>query len=300
MILLIGHGYWGKNIAKTLHKDLYAVCDLSQEVLEEISFKYPHTLCYNNIEDALANDNITAVIIATKAATHFDIAKKVISTGRDLWIEKPACVTLDETNKLVELAEEKNVQIFVDHIMCYDSTIKHLKNTIDLSDPVYFESYRLHQGLYQPDTDVIYDLATHDLSIIDYLFPEIKLVKKEIVKNNHVNKFADHAVLNFTFDNGLRATIICSWVSPVKQRQILIHCNNTMIDLQGSTINCKTIEKLDETYSVNSFINETVIDVEQQPGLETAICAFKKMINKEEIPVTNIYQAKRIQEWIEQ
>lgn len=300
MILLIGHGYWGKNIAKTLNKDLYAVCDFSQEVLEEIAIKYPHTLCYNNIEDALADKNVTAVIIATKAATHFDIAKKVISTGRDLWIEKPACVTLEETNKLIDLAEEKNVQIFVDHIMCHDSTIKHLKSKIDMSNPIYFESHRLHQGLYQPDTDVIYDLATHDLSIIDYLFPGIKLIKKEIIKNNHVNKFADHAILNFTFDNELRATIICSWVSPVKQRQILIHCNDKMIDLQGSRITSKTIEKLDEKYSANSFIDETVIDVEQQPGLETAINAFKKMIDRKETPVTDIYQAKRIQEWIEQ
>ena len=299
MILLVGHGYWGKFIAKTLGEDLYAVCDMSATVLEEISQIYPKAKMYSDLDTALSDNSITAVIIATKASSHYELAKKVISYGKHLWIEKPACINLADIDDLISLSESNNVKIFVDHIMCHDSTINHLKDNFDLTEMKFFESYRLHQGLFQPDTDVIYDLAVHDLSIIDYFFPDIKLVEKHVIRNKHVNDLTDHAVLNYKFDNGLRATITVSWVSPVKQRQILIHSDKSMIHIQDNKIISKTLNsEMTEEYSNNSIISENSIIVDQTPGLKTAIEAFKKMIAGGE-SITDIYQAKRIQQWIQ-
>lgn len=301
MILLIGHGYWGKNIAKTLGDELYAVCDTNPEILKDVSTLYPHTKLYLDLNEALLDENIDAVIVATKAVTHYDIAKKVIKAKKHLWIEKPACITVDQINDLIQISEKQGVKIFVDHIMCYDSTVKYLKENINLGEPLLFESYRLHQGMFQPDVNVIYDLAIHDLSIIDYLFPKIKLTDKKVITNNHVGKLADHAVMNFMFDNGLRATITCSWVSPVKQRQIFMSGRETVMHLCDGVITVSKLkEQINEKYLHDFFESTETIRVEQQPGLVVAVDSFKKMITGEESPITDIYQAKRIQEWIEQ
>ena len=301
MILLIGHGYWGKNIAKTLNEELYAVCDSDPSVLDDVKNLYPHTKLYNTIEEALEDSNIKGVIIATKAVTHFDIAKKVISSKRHLWIEKPACVNVKQINELIELSEKQNTKIFVDHIMCHDSTIKYLKKNVNLGKSLFFESYRLHQGMFQPDVSVIYDLAIHDLSIIDYLFPGIELLNKQVITNSHVNNLADHAVLNLKFNNGLRATITCSWVSPVKQRQIFIGGTDAVMHLHDGIIDVmKLKEGINENYLHNSFESTETITVEQQPGLAVAVDSFKKMIELNQSPITDIYQSKRIQQWIEQ
>lgn len=299
MILLIGHGYWGKFIAKTLGEDLYAVCDSSSSVLSNVSTLYKNTILYSDLDEALDNNSIEAVIIATKASTHFEIAKKAILKGKHVWIEKPACTNLSDIENLILLSQQHNIKVFVDHIMCHDSTINYLKNNFDLAKMKFFESYRLHQGLFQPDTDVVYDLAVHDLSIIDYFFPNIQVVEKSIVRNYHVNDLADHAILNFKFDNGLRATITVSWVSPIKQRQIFMHTDKSMIQIQENKITIKNLDNdLSETYSNNSTIAENIVTVEQIPGLKTAIESFKKMISNG-TSITDIYQAKRIQQWIQ-
>lgn len=301
MILLIGHGYWGKNIARTLGDKLYAVCDSDSEILKSVELLYPNSKIFSNIEDALEDNNITKVIIATKANSHFDISKLVIETGRHVWIEKPACISVEQIDELIYLSEKNNVKIFVDHIMCHDSTIKYLKENIKLDKPLLFESYRLHQGIFQPDVNVIYDLAIHDLSIIDYLFPNIKLLKKEIITNYQVKKeIADHAVLNLLFDNGLRATITCSWVSPVKQRQIFISNSDSVIHIYDGNIDVfKLKEEINENYQFNSIQSSKSIVVDQQLGLKTAIESFENMTDNLESTVTDIYQAKRIQQWIE-
>jgi predicted dehydrogenase len=299
MNLLIGHGYWGKNIAKMLGHDLYAICDQNIEVLENTKKLYPTAKYFNDIDNALSDSNITKVYIATKANNHFDITKKVILSGKHVWLEKPACITLNEIDELIKLSEEKNVKVFVDHIMCHDSTIEYLKNNLDIGEPLFFESYRLHQGLFQPDVDVTYDLAVHDLSIIDYLFPNIKLIHKNIFKNCHVNKLSDHAVLNFKFDNGLRATITCSWIAPEKQRQVVIGGSKALIHINNGIVNLLKLKgPIDESFSNDSFESRDVLSIPQQPGLIKANDSFQRMINGSKNEITDLYQAKRILEWL--
>jgi predicted dehydrogenase len=300
MYLLLGHGYWGKNIAKTFNEDLYAVCDSNPNVISEVSTKYPHVKTYDNLDIALSDENIKAVIVATKASTHFELAKRVIETGRHVWIEKPAAVSLEHIDELIRLSELHKVRIFIDHIMCHDSTIRHIKEHIDIGTPLYLESYRLHQGLFQPDVNVIYDLAVHDLSIIDFLFPGMNLVSKEVIENRHVNTLADHAVLNLKFDNGFRATVTCSWVSPIKQRQMFISGSKSFVHyLDGNISKIDMNNELNESYSQDSCRPNKSIQILQEPGLKVAKDRFKSGILNGSDMITDIYQAKRIQRWLE-
>lgn len=301
MFLLVGHGYWGKNIAKEFNTDLYGICDSDVNVLKSLSNNYPHAKLFSNFDEALKDSNISAVLIATKASTHYELAKKAIISNKHVWIEKPACIKIDDIEQLIKLSEQKQVKVFVDHIMCHDSTINHIKKHIDdIGQVLYFESYRLHQGIFQPDADVIHDLAIHDLSIIDYLFPGIELVEKNIIKNYHVNSLADHAVLNFKFNNGLRTTITCSWVSPVKQRQILIGGSEGAFHyFDGNVDFIKMNNRISENYSPADCLKKEYAKIELLPGLNNAKRSFEHMIYTDSIGITNLYQSKRIQQWLE-
>ena len=300
MFLLLGHGYWGKNIARTFNKELYAICESNHSIHPQLKELYPHAIIYDNFDLALNDVNIKAVLIATKAATHFDFAKKAIVTGKHVWIEKPACTSLTEINELIVLSENMGVKVFVDHIMCHDSTIQHIKENIDFGEPLYFESYRLHQGLFQPDVDVLYDLAIHDLSIIDFLFPNQKLISKAEIKNYHVNTLSDHSILNLNFERGFRATITCSWVSPIKQRQIFIAGSKLLLNYLDGRCNVLNIDKpIDENFSFENCKNGIELKIKQMPGLEMAKQAFINGIANNDNMISDIYQARRIQKWLE-
>jgi predicted dehydrogenase len=300
MFLLLGHGYWGKNIARTFNKELYAICESNHSIHPQLKELYPHAIIYDNFDLALNDVNIKAVLIATKAATHFDFAKKAIVTGKHVWIEKPACTSLTEINELIVLSENMGVKVFVDHIMCHDSTIQHIKENIDFGEPLYFESYRLHQGLFQPDVDVLYDLAIHDLSIIDFLFPNQKLISKTEIKNYHVNILSDHAIINLKFESGFRATITCSWVSPIKQRQIFIAGSKLLLNYLDGRCNVLNIDKpIDENFSFENCKNGIELKIKQMPGLEMAKQAFINGIANNDNMISDIYQARRIQKWLE-
>lgn len=299
MLLLIGHGYWGSVLAKNFKDDLYAICDSDSNKLKNAQNLYPDIRYYSNLEEALKDSKVKAVIIATKASTHYEIAKKSINAGKHLWIEKPASINLSQIDELIRLSEKNGVKVFVDHVMCHDSLINEIKLQ-DIGTPLYFESYRLHQGLYQPDVDVIHDLAVHDLSIIDFLFPKLKLLSKNIIRNKHVGNHSDHAVLNFIFENNFRATIVVSWISPVKQRQICIGGSKAMINIKdGQAHKINLNAQMSTAYSEDKCNSIVKIEQEKYQGLEKAKESFYNMINNNNEGITNLYQAKRIQQWLE-
>ena len=299
MFLLLGHGYWGKNIARTFGSDLYAVCEANESLHGDIQKLYPHARIYTSYDAALRDSNVQAVIIATKAATHFKFAIEAIQRGKHVWIEKPAGTSTSEIDAIIRLSEKKDVRVFVDHVMCHDPMINKIRETVDFGSPIYFESYRLHQGLFQPDVGVIQDLAVHDLSIIDFIFPNQKLVSKDVILNRHVNSLGDHAVLNMMFESGLRATVTCSWVSPIKKRTMLIAGSNAMAVYRDGECDLIKVRKLDESFSQEACKDVVPLVAEKSFGLENARDRFKGGILRSEDMITDIYQARRIQSWLE-
>lgn len=300
MILLVGYGYWGKNLARNFSSELVAVCDQDDNRLNAAKALYKNVSLYNDYETALKDPNVKAVVLATKANTHYDLAVKALEYNKDVWIEKPVCETLEQTKNLQKLSEKTKKIIFVDHTFCYHPAVHALKN-IDIGSPLYYDSTRISLGLFQPDVDVLLDLAVHDASIINFLYPNLELKDKSISKNFHVNETANQVILNLTFTNGFTANINANWVSPVKVRQIILAGKKSSViydDLSDHKI------KIYETGIIDKDFNATKLgavhnhSVAEGEALYIARTHFLECVEKRTQPVTNIASAYKILEWL--
>jgi len=300
MILLIGYGYWGKNLARNFGSNLSAICESDEERRETAKQLYPHIDYYTDLDEALADDKIKAVAIATKAESHFDIAKKCISAGKDLWIEKPVCETLQQAKNLYELAIEENKIVFIDHTFCYTPAVNKMK-TIDIGKPLYYDSTRISLGLFQPDVDVVLDLAIHDASIINYLYPDLQLEEKSINKNSHINAQANQAIINLKFTNGFTANINVNWVSPVKKRQIILAGTESSIvydDIDNDKIKIYHTGKIDKDYNANKLGDMIAPELDTTEALSAGAKHFIDCCNTRIRPITDITKSIKIMEWI--
>lgn len=300
MILLVGYGYWGKNLARNFSKELIAVCDSDVKKLEIAKSLYPAITTYTSLESALEQQEIKAVVIATKANTHYDIALQSLAKGKDLWIEKPACETLDQINNLIRESEETKNIIFIDHTFCYNPAVEKIKK-IDIGNPIYYDSTRISLGLFQSDVDALLDLAIHDLSIVNYLYPNLELKDRTIIKNNHINDKANQVIVNLKFTNGFTVTTNCNWVSPVKKRQIILTGDKNSVvydDIDLDKIKIYSTGEINSDFNANQLGDMLAPKVDTAEALYTARTHFLKCIESRLQPLTNIYTAKKIMEWI--
>lgn len=233
---LIGYGYWGPNLARNFSQnrniELRAVCDFSEARLETASTIYPQVELTKNPDIIFKNNEIDAVAIATPVSTHYELAEKALKSGKHVWIEKPMTETVKQAEELIELAERKNKILFVDHTFIYTGAVRKIKELIknnELGELVYFDSTRVNLGLFQQDIDVIWDLAPHDLSIMDYLMPLKKLSVSATGLNYYGNDLNPKSMLTINMENNVVAHINVSWLSPVKIRQTLIGGSRKMI-----------------------------------------------------------------------
>ncbi|MCE3039583.1 Gfo/Idh/MocA family protein [Helicobacter anatolicus] len=225
-VAVIGYGYWGRNIAKAIvDSDFFCLrtifdCDFKQ-VLE--AQKLYDFVIYQSYDDILQDDRIEAVFIVTPPHTHFDLSKKALEFSKHVFVEKPLCTNSLHAQKLYHLAQEKKCALHCDHIFLYAPPVIWLKQNMDiLGNIVYINARRINLGLFQNSVDVIWDLAIHDLSIIDYLIGlEIKNVEV------FARKYQDYpnnalANINLELQNGVIVTISVSWLSPIKIREMII------------------------------------------------------------------------------
>lgn len=224
-VALIGYGYWGINLAKTINNtqgyELITIFDENISRVNEAQKLYKFEV-KTSLSEVL-NSDIVAVFIATPPATHYSIAKKALESGKHIFVEKPFTLNLDDAYKLIELAEKKNLKYMVDHIFLYSEPVKYLKDNLDkFGNIVYINARRINLGLFQYSTDVIWDLAVHDLSIIDYL---VGLdIKKVSVFKKKYKDFPNEAIasINLELESGVVVSVDVSWLSPVKVREMII------------------------------------------------------------------------------
>ena len=222
---LIGYGYWGINIARTIKNtsgiELVTIFDEDIERINEAKKLYDFKIT-TSLDEVLGLD-IDAVFIATPPATHYEVAKKALLAHKHIFVEKPFTLNLDDAYELIELAEKNNLKYMVDHIFIYSEPVKYLKQNIDkFGDIVYINARRINLGLFQYSTDVIWDLAVHDLSIIDYL---VGLdIKKVSVFKKKYKDFPNEAIarIDMELESGIIVAIDVSWLSPVKVREMII------------------------------------------------------------------------------
>ncbi len=232
---IIGLGYWGPNLVRNFfsHPNVQTiiVCDLRKDRLKFIKSRFPNVELSNE-PDNFIKSNVDIIAIATPVHTHYDIAKKALANGKHIWVEKPFTSTTKQALELIELADRKNLKIFVDHTFIYTGAVRKIKELIDaneLGTIKYFDSVRINLGLFQHDINVIWDLAPHDLSILHYLLSDINVVA---VSANGVANYYDHeniAQISLYFNNDCFGNIHINWASPVKIRRIIIGGSKKMI-----------------------------------------------------------------------
>jgi len=233
---LIGYGYWGPNLARNFNLDpeleLTAICDFSVDRLETAGRFYPRTTLYDNIDDFFNESKLDAIAIATPVAAHYHLAQKALETGRHVWLEKPMTQTVAQAEELIELAQQKNKVLLVDHTFVYTGAVRKIKEIIEkgeMGDLIYYDSTRVNLGLFQQDINVIWDLAPHDISILDYLMPFKKQAVSATGSHYYGNGLVPKSVMTIYMENNIIGNINVSWVSPVKIRQTLIGGSAKMI-----------------------------------------------------------------------
>lgn len=232
---IIGLGYWGPNLVRNFlaHSEITTLygCDLNQNRLKFIAERFPSVNLTNNYEEIITNSEVDVIIVSTPVKYHYDIAKKALLNGKHIWVEKPFTSSSDEAKELIEIAEKKNLQIFVDHTFVYTGAVRKIKELIDnntLGDIFYFDSVRVNLGLFQHDVNVIWDLACHDFSIMDYV------LKKKVlaVTANGIANYYEHeniAQIAVYFENNCFAHFHVNWTSPVKIRRVLVGGEKKML-----------------------------------------------------------------------
>jgi predicted dehydrogenase len=300
MIALIGYGYWGRNLARNFAQHLTWICDTDPQRRHQAADLYPSARVTDNVDAVLADPGVKAVLIATKAQSHRALALTCIAAGRDVWIEKPVAQDLNEIDDMIHAADRHQRLVFVDHTFVYNPAVQCLRR-IDIGRPIYYDSTRISLGLFQPDVDALLDLAIHDLSIIDYLYPDLELQHRDIIRNYHVNDKANQVIVNLQFRNGFTATTNCNWVSPVKKRQIILtgdHRSAVYDDIDVDKIKIYDHGSIDSDYNSNKLGDMMAPRVPTTEALAQARDHFLHCISTRQQPLTSIHRARKIMEWV--
>ena len=230
---IIGIGYWGPNIVRNVMKHaslkLKYICDLDETRLKKITLNYPNVTTVTNYYDILSDPDIKAVIVVTPPSTHYKIGKDVLLSNKHLLIEKPITNTTEEADELIKIAKENNLILMCDLTYCYHPCVEFIKNNLDdLGQILYLDSVRINLGLFQSNTNVIWDLAPHDLSIILYLLGDkIKSMTAsafDVTQTGHENI----AYLTLQLEHTV-CHIHLNWLSPTKVRKLIIGGSKKMI-----------------------------------------------------------------------
>ncbi len=232
---VIGYGYWGPNIVRNFHNldgsRVVAVCDKDLQSLERAKQSYPHVQITPDSSELLSSTDIDAVAVVTPVWSHFELAKVALQNGKHVFVEKPFTSTVAQAEELIELADRKNLKIMVDHTFLFTGAVKKIRDLIEdgtLGRLYYYDSTRVNLGLFQHDVNVIWDLAPHDLSIMDHLIedkPEALVATGE----THLNGIPDVAFITVYFPHNIIAHINVNWLSPVKVRTTLIGGEKKML-----------------------------------------------------------------------
>jgi predicted dehydrogenase len=241
---LIGYGYWGPNLLRNFSEtegvEVKWAADTRSERLDVMRKRYPATQVTNHAEAIFEDPEISAVVIATPVSTHFALAKSALENNKHVFIEKPMTCTVAESEKLVEMAAKRDRVLMVDHTFIYTGAVRKIKEIIDageLGDLYYCDAVRVNLGLFQYDIDVLWDLASHDLSILTYLVPQMPKFVSATGADHTGRGIVDVAYMTLHYNNNFIAHFHVNWLSPVKVRQNLIGGSRRMLvydDMQPS------------------------------------------------------------------
>jgi predicted dehydrogenase len=225
---IIGYGYWGPNLTRNFFEipssDLVAIADLNEERLKQAVLKYPQIYTKRDYQE-LFELGLDAVVVATPPATHYPIAKDCLEHNLNVLIEKPLTLKSEHAETLIKLAAEKGLTLMVGHTFEYNSAVHALKRYIEsgeLGQVYYLDAARLNLGLFQKDSNVLWDLAPHDISILLYLLGKRPISVSAQGSPCVFDGIHDVAYINLRFPDNISAHIHVSWLDPCKVRRITV------------------------------------------------------------------------------
>ncbi|HXY51044.1 MAG TPA: Gfo/Idh/MocA family oxidoreductase [Terriglobales bacterium] len=313
---VIGYGYWGPNIVRNLRNQegcrVSAVCDQSAAARRRVEHAHPGMKVVSSPAELLSVPDIDAVAVITPVWTHYELAKAALQRGKHVFVEKPFTADSAQAEELIDLASSKNLKIMVDHTFLFTGVVRKIKQLVDegsLGKLYYYDSTRVNLGLFQHDVNVIWDLAPHDLSIMDYLLQE----EPEAVVatgQSHLNGHEDIAFITAYFPDNIIAHINVNWLSPVKVRTTLIGGEKKMLvwnDLEADEklkIYDKGVKITSQQGVYNLLVSYRSGDmwspqIEQCEALQLELSYFADCIRKDETPFNDGMAGLRVVKMLE-
>lgn len=313
---VIGYGYWGPNIVRNLQgldsTRVEMVCDSSPSALARVRKAYPGVRTTQDSRELLQSPEVDAVAVITPVWTHYELAKAALENGKHVFIEKPFTSSSDQAKELIDLATRRGLIIMVDHTFLFTGAVRKIQELVEsgsLGELYYYDSLRVNLGLFQHDVSVIWDLAPHDLSIMDHLIkgePEAVVATGE----RHLNGVEDVAYMTVYFPRNVIAHINVNWLSPVKIRTTLIGGQKKML-VWNDLVADEKIRVYDKGVNITSGegIRNTLVSyrtgdmwapqVEQLEALRVELGYFADCIIKNEIPFNDAHAGLRVVQMLE-
>lgn len=301
---IVGLGYWGPNLIRnfiSVSEIEGVVCfDVQQKRMEKARHRFPGIEIAASLEEMLLRSDIQGIAVATPVSTHFQLGMKVLQAGKHLLLEKPMASTAKEAETLAEFAQKNGLIILVDHTFIYTGAGPKLRELIRkgiIGDILYFDSVRVNLGLFQHDTNVIWDLAPHDIAIMHYLIDD-KPTAVTAIGVNHFNGFDDMAYISVQHHERLLSHFHVNWLSPVKIRRILIGGSRHMVvydDMQTSEkvrVYDKGVEITSEESLYHTLVQYRIGDmfaprIDETEALSLMAMDFVKSINEKRSPISD-------------
>ena len=233
---VVGYGYWGPNVARNFNSTpgarVTAISDADEASLARAAQGFPGIRTARDCSELVRASDIDVIAIVTPVSSHFEIAKAALNNGKHIFIEKPFTASAAQAEELIELAERKRLKIMVDHTFLFTGAVKKIKELIDdgvLGELYYFDSIRVNLGLFQKDVNVVWDLAPHDLSIMNHLIDKEPTAVMATGVAHFNNALEDVAYITVYFPGNVIAHLNVNWLSPVKIRTTLIGGQKKML-----------------------------------------------------------------------
>lgn len=233
-IACVGAGYWGKNLIRNFHQleVLHTICDGDAQVRENFKDQYPDVEVVESVVNVLENQEITAVSIATPAATHAELIKQALSAGKHVYVEKPLCLSEEEAQECIEHAQRQNRILMVGHLLWYHPMVLEIKRAVDdgeLGKLRYVYSNRLNMGLLRTEENVLWSFAPHDISMILGIVGEEPISVSAHSATHLTPGVADQAVGLMSFNGGVKAHVFVSWLNPFKEQKLVVVGETAML-----------------------------------------------------------------------
>jgi predicted dehydrogenase len=305
-VAVIGYGYWGpnlvRNFAETPGCEVAGICDLDPDRLALARRRYPSLRTCATCDDLLADPAVDAVAVATSVSSHFGLAMAALRAGKHVLVEKPVAATSQEAEQLVEEADRQGRVLMVDHTFVYCGAVRKIRELIDageIGDLYYYDSVRVNLGLFQRDVGVLWDLAVHDLAVIDYLLPGTPRTVAAVGIGHVPDAQENIAYLTLLYEPALIAHVHVNWLAPVKIRQTLIGGSRKMIvydDLEPSekikVYDCGVTVDRDPEEAYNTRIGYRMGDMwapqlDRTEPLSREVREFIRCIEEDDRPVAD-------------